>query len=133
MAPVYATSEDLASYLGETAPANADALLRAASLLVDGLLIGAVYATDSKQQPTDDGVADALVDATVMQAAYWHHTGLPAEGAGAYESVSIGSVSLSRGDGAVSGRAVDGQQVAPGVTTPLQLAGLLPVYPRVIG
>ncbi|SNR44152.1 hypothetical protein SAMN06265360_10626 [Haloechinothrix alba] len=134
MAPVYATKEDLAEYLEEdTAPDNAAHLLKRASLLVDGLLIGASYNTDTNEQPTDASVADALLDATVIQAAYWHHNGLPDEGAGRYGSVSIGSVSLSRGEGAPSAGSFDGQTVAPGVRTVLQLAGLVPVRPQVVG
>lgn len=133
MAPVYATADDLAEYLGTDAPDNADRLLKRASRTVDTLLVGAVYDTDSQQQPTNDEVLDALREATVAQAAYWHHNGMPSEGLDRYGQVQIGSVQLSRGESAPSDGMVDGVQIAPGVTSELRLAGLLPIKPRIVG
>lgn len=129
--PVYATQAELETFTGETV-ANADSLLRQASRLVDGLLIGAVYATDTNQKPTDDAVAEALNDATVLQAAYWHANGTPTEGATVYGNVSIGSVNLSRGQTPPT-LTKDGQVVAPGVVNVLHVAGLVPISPFVVG
>lgn len=131
MAPVYATKSELESFTGETVD-NADALLKRASLLVDGLLAGAYYYTDDQQQPTNNDIAEALSDAAVLQAAYWHFNGTPTEGATAYGSVSIGSVSLSKGQ-APATMTKDGQTVAPGVVNILHVSGLLPVSPRLVG
>lgn len=130
--PVYATTGDLAEYLDTEAPANADRLLARASRVVDSLLIGARYATDEQDQPTDPTVVDALLDATVIQAAYWHHNGEPDQGSARYSSVSIGSVRL-QGGGAAAAGSVDGVEVAPGVVTVLQVPGLLPVSPARAG
>ncbi len=133
MAPVYATPSDLAAFLGlAMPPENADRLLATASTLVDGLLIGAVYRTDEQQQPTDSAVSDALLDATVTQAAYWHHNGAPVEGGSRWGNVSIGSVNLSNGESPTYAES-DGQTVAPGVLTRLRVAGLLPIRPYVYG
>lgn len=134
MAPVYATPADLATYVDmPEPPANADRLLKRASRLVDLLLIGAVYRTDEAGAPVDQAVADALADATVVQAAYWHEHGEPGKGEATYDQVSIGSVSLSRREGAATSGELDGQTVAPGVLTILQLAGLTPAVVQVIG
>lgn len=131
MQPVYATASELEAFTGETV-ADADSLLRQASRLLDGLLIGAVYATDTQQMPTDAEVAEALADATVLQAAYWHANGTPTEGAMAYGNVSIGSVNLSRGQTPPT-LVKDGQTVAPGVVNVLHVAGLVPISPYVVG
>lgn len=132
MAPVYATKSDLESFLGGETVDNADRLLKMASMLVDSLLIGAVYETDDQQQPTDSDVADTLLDATVLQAAYWHENGEPIDGASRFGNVNIGSVSLSRGETPKTA-STDGQTVAPGVQSILHVAGLVPVTPYVRG
>lgn len=133
MARVYAEPADLASELGVSDPPdNAEQLLRRASLMVDGLLVGAVYRTDDQSMPTDSDVSDALRQATVIQAAYWHRTGQPVEGAGQWGNVNIGSVSLSQGETPQTG-SYAGQTIAPGMATPLQLAELWPIKPYPLG
>lgn len=134
MARVYATSSDLAAYLGYT-PSNADQLLGRASLVIDGLLIGAWYDTDTDDLPTEPEVAEALEDATVAQAAAWAEGHGSVYGGGGYDQVQIGSVQLARFKGGGSANTavtqVDGVQVAPAAVTALRVTGLLPVYPIV--
>ncbi|WP_017972522.1 hypothetical protein [Actinopolyspora halophila] len=133
MARVYATPDELTTELGlAAAPDNADYLLKHASRLVDGLLVGAVYKIDEQQMPTNTAVRDALREATLAQAAYWHYNGTPAEGGSRWGNVSIGSVSLSNGESPTHAES-DGQTVAPSVLTGLHVAGLLPVRPYVVG
>lgn len=77
--PVYATADDLRSYVGsEESPAtiaNADDLLNQASRDVRRATRAAVYAVDADSMPTPGPIADALHDATVLQAAALHSIG----------------------------------------------------------
>lgn len=74
--PVYATADDLKVYVGsEESPAdiaNADDLLAEASLHVRRATRAAVYRTSADGMPTSEPIADALHDATVLQAAALH-------------------------------------------------------------
>lgn len=91
---VYATSGDLATWLGTTAPANAAILLRSASILVAAAANRDPY-TDT---PTGDQ-ATVLRDATTAQAAAWVATGIdPAKlgiDAAPVKSRKIGSGDIS--------------------------------------
>lgn len=101
----YATTGDLANWLGTAPPANAARLLETATRRLDDLLVAAVYDVDTAGMPTKTAVADALRDAVCAQVEWWIETG-DESGSGAvgqYESVSIGSVSLSRGAGGSAG------------------------------
>lgn len=99
---VYATTGDYAnSPYGTTVPDEAVNMRRAlliASARIDEMT-SALYDTDSVTLlPTDTAVAAILRDATVAQAAYALETGDPyGFGVQREQSVSIGSVSLSRG------------------------------------
>jgi hypothetical protein len=108
MARVYATLADLEAHHagrpGWTPPAepNAGRLLARASREVDRILtaIGAWYETDPVTLlPTHATVITALRDATCEQVGWWQETGDESGAAGIYQSVSIGSVQLSRGSG----------------------------------
>lgn len=91
---LYATATD--AWPAGSEPANADVLLRAASRTVDHLLTARVYDTDTDGYPTDPDVAQALTDATVAIVHELEATGALEAGAStAWESVGIGSVSLS--------------------------------------
>lgn len=93
---VYATQAEYEAYTGGAAPANVQALLRAASRVVDVLLTAVVYDTDTDGYPTDTAAAEALSDATCAIAAECASTGaLEAGGTQAWDSVGIGNVSLS--------------------------------------
>ncbi|MFG6197887.1 hypothetical protein [Nonomuraea sp. JJY05] len=56
---VYATAGDYAAYTAKTAPDGIEASLARASERIDELLIGAMYATDEQDMPTDLKERDA--------------------------------------------------------------------------
>lgn len=122
----YATTTDLAIYLGVACPPDAQRMLRNATLLVDDLLFGAFYATDNAGEPTDPAVQAALRDAVCEQVAWWMATGDEDGAAGIFSSVSIGNVSLGRAAPPAGGSTVAAAQtrVAPNVRAILTAAGL---------
>ena len=132
MARVYATEADLAAYgapIGVVLPTGADAVrqLKRASELVDLAIITAVYDTDTVTGlPTATAVTEALRDATCAQVAYWAETGDQSGTSSQWQSVSIGSVSLSRGTSGQQSGLSSGRSLAPQACTHLRLAGLLP-------
>lgn len=132
----YATTADLDTYLGdEAAPANAATLLGRASVYVDDLLIGAVYATDEDGNPTDTDVAEALQQATCAQVHYWMQLGNTTgseTGDGGWRDVTIGNVRMSRVSGG-SGQTGTVATHSPDAIRFLRLAGLLPISPWVYG
>lgn len=100
----YATLEQLAEHLDpDPAPANSQRLLDRASRDVDSELLCAVYDVDASGMPTKQEHIDALREATLEQVSWrlsqGDDDGLPS----GYQSVSIGSVTLSRGSGATGG------------------------------
>lgn len=96
----YATTADLtAAWPSDAGPVPADAarLLEAASDLLDTtILLSAAYCTDDAGAPTDPIVVEALRDAVCAQVRWWDETGDELGSAGTVQSVSIGSVSLTR-------------------------------------
>ncbi|MFF9507296.1 hypothetical protein ACF1BU_14285 [Streptomyces sp. NPDC014724] len=125
MGRVYATPEQLAIYTGDQAPEGAERLLARASEDVDAALLTAVYTVDDDGDPTDPAVAAALAAAVCAQVEYQLATGDDGTGAaGAWDSVSIGPVSLS---GRTAGPpAASGVDLAPRAHRALSGAGLLP-------
>ena len=113
MARLYATTEQA---WPTDPPADADRLLRVASRLVDRLLFGRLYDHDPDTlQPTDPDDVQALQDATVTIAHELAETGaLSAGSTSKWESVGIGSVSLS-GPGTSEGTVVVDGLPVPGV------------------
>lgn len=82
---VYSTSTDYS-----------DTALRAASRLVDQLMRGRVYDTDADGMPTDPDDAATLAEATELIAGALTTSGaIDAASASAWDSVKIGTVSLS--------------------------------------
>jgi hypothetical protein len=130
----YATTGDLAGYLGAAPPAGARRLLVQATRRVDELLIAAVYRVDQDGMPTDPDVAAALRNATCAQAAWFEETG-DEQGSGIaerYSSVRIGNVQLAGpGEGSSSSSSSDGR-FAPDAVRILRLAGLLNGHPWVV-
>jgi len=113
---VYATADDLTTFLGEAAPANADRLLKGASNLVRTATRAALYDVTSAGLPSDPDVAEAFRDAACAQAAEWIDKGVD-PGAGtapaAPQSSGIGGATVNWG--------------APGGLTPEQtLTQLIP-------
>ncbi len=128
-APIYATVEDYRSWLGEQSADVSDRLLRQASRIIDELLIGAVYDTDTDDYPTDPDVRQALTDATCAQAEWMDAAGDTA-GTGDVQTVtsaSIGSVSYSGQTTTSAGITTTGASVAPAAARELRGAGLRPV------
>lgn len=120
----YATAEDLVDYL-DPVPDTADLLLLRASRLVDQALLCAVYDVDDDGMPTDARVAAALREATCEQVAAWVAGGEDGTGvAGQYQSVSIGSVSLTRAAGGAPGGGSASAGLCPQAWMILQQAGL---------
>jgi hypothetical protein len=126
----YATSGDLADYLQDAPPDNADRLLVRATDIIDRLLLAARYRLDDDGNAADADVIEALKKATCAQVAWWIETG-DEWGLGAnYQSVSIGSVSLSRGQ---SGGGAASARVGPDVWAALAQAGLTGYGPALRG
>jgi hypothetical protein len=135
--PAYATADDLAAFVPATITVpdepEATRLLTHASEAVDGLLLTALYDTDDDGLPTDAEVIVALRDATCAQALWWLETGDEDGAQGQYQSVSIGSVSLTRaGAGSSQGVTTSATQtVSSRASEILRLAGLLQQGPLV--
>lgn len=94
---VYANSADLAKFLGEAPPLDADQRLRDASAVIDTALLTSVYAVDATGYPTDPEQREAVRVATCAVAEWWIETGDDSLGASYWESASAGGVSVSRG------------------------------------
>lgn len=133
---VHATEAQLAAEPWGVSAGNAGVLLRAASRLVDGALVTAVYAVDADGRATDPKVTQALADATCAQAAAWAALGIdPAKGAAddggtaPVASKSIGSASIaydrSGAQLAAQARAQAATELAPEAWHILAAAGLL--------
>lgn len=120
----YATSGDLADYLQDTPPDSADRMLARATEIIDRILMTARYATDADGEPTDADVIAALKKATCAQAAWWINTGDETGIAGQYQSVSIGSVSLTRGYSSKGSAAGESARISPDVWAALAEGGL---------
>ncbi|RSD22005.1 hypothetical protein [Amycolatopsis eburnea] len=130
MVLVYATRDELVAY----APANLKArvpdepeatrLLTSASQVIRRATKTAIYDTDAQNYPSDVDIRQAFRDATCAQALWWTETGDETGVAGQFQSMSIGSVSLSRGS-ASGAAAAGGQQLAPKAETELRDAGVL--------
>lgn len=131
--PVYATPQELAAWLElDEPPAGASQALRDASLAVDMLLVGAVYAVDSEEQPTDPAVVAALRDATCAQAAFKPKgSNAPAPEGGKVASVKVDKVSKTYAVSPMTGAVVE-ETYSQQAANILRLAGLVPAHPVVI-
>lgn len=133
---VYATPADLANYLGlDEAPADAQRLLARASEAVDDALVTAVYATDDDGYPTDELQRQAVSLAACAVVEWWgdeRGTGDETGAASVWNSVSAGSVSLSRtvaaggASGGTGSTQVRAGQLPPRALSYLHRAKLLP-------
>lgn len=121
----YATSAEYAAYTGQTAPDGIDLLLTRASRLVDQALVCTVYDVDENDLPTDPDHVAAFRDATIEQVSAWVGGGEDGTGAAdAYSSVSIGSVTLTRGQDGKRTATSAARQLCPQAAMVLQQAGL---------
>lgn len=132
MARVYATLSHLELWLGAAPPSGAERRLERASMLLDQLLIGARYDTDTAGLPTDADVIEAFRSAVCAQVEWWAQIGDDdgTGAAGSWGDVQIGSVRLSRGSGRQAGNQ---PHVAPAVHRILHAAGLYPLNPTLTG
>lgn len=133
MSLVYATPAELATWLGlDEPPAGASLALRDASLIIDGLLIGAVYETDADGKPTDERVAGILRDATCAQAAFKPKgSNTPSEPGGKVASVKVDKVSKTYAVSPTTGAVVEESYSQQAVSI-LRIEGLIPAHPRVV-
>lgn len=96
----YATTTELAVYLGAAPPVeSARLLLRASQLLDAEFLIPAVYDVDDEGMPTDPVVAAAFRDAVCAQCEFWVEVGEETDISGPLQGAQIGSVNLQFGAG----------------------------------
>lgn len=96
---VYATTADYANWLRTAPPSGARRALAEASREVEQMLLSAFYTVDAVTKlPTDTDVIAAMRDATCAQAEYAKAIGdVNSLGSNQYHSVSIATVSLTRG------------------------------------
>lgn len=117
VAGVHATPADYAALMGGSA---SPLLLRRASLRIDRALLSAVYNTaDATLGPT---YLKALREATCEQAAYMIAQGWDDGIAGGYQSATIGSVTLARGQ--APGGGMTPADLSSEAFAILQLAGM---------
>ncbi|MEU1141780.1 hypothetical protein ABZ392_33730 [Streptomyces sp. NPDC005885] len=95
----YATTTQLANYLGAAPPLDSARLLLEASKLLDDILLAALYDVDSDGLPTDEEVAAAFVDCVCSQVQFWGEVGEETDISGPLQGVVIGSVQLQYGAG----------------------------------
>lgn len=122
MALVYATLADLAGSKPEDVTLSSSDTeltrqLAAASRVIGRATKTAIYDTDTDGYPTDTEVREAFRQATCAQVYWWAETGDEQGIQAQYNSVSIGSVSISRGSS--GGAPPSGQQLAPAAHTAL--------------
>ena len=144
MALIYATSTDLSTWTGATAPANADQLLRRASGLVRKHTATAFYATDPTGLPTDPDTLQAFKDATCAQAAMWTAANIDPAGGGVaivapLRAKRIGSAgfdydtSASSSVTAYTARAAAANELCTEAVDILQQAGINLINPWIAG
>lgn len=95
----YATTTQLANYLGVAPPLESARLLREATKLLDDLLRAAVYDVNDAGMPTDSEVIEAFADAVCSQVQFWGEVGEETDISGPLQGVVIGSVQLQYGAG----------------------------------
>lgn len=123
----YATVSDLEAWLTpEPAPANAWRLLEQASDALDSALIGAMY------DPNDPNVQETLRRACVRQVHWKMERGDETGAQDDVQSMTTGQRSITRRAGAGS-TGSGAPKIGPEAVTVLRNAGLLTMWPLVIG
>lgn len=96
----YATPEQLATFTGATAPADADRLLGRASEVIDAAVRGSVYATSpTTGLPTEPAIITALADATCAQVEFWAASDEEDDILGPVQGISLQGLQLQFGAG----------------------------------
>ena len=106
---IYASTTDLANFLHDAPPPGARKLLEDASRKMAGVLLTAVYATDSLGYPSDPVQRKAVAQATCAIVEWWGETGDVLGTEGDWTSASAGNVSVARQPGAST--VVSGQRI----------------------
>jgi hypothetical protein len=128
----YASVDDLTAFLGSLPlPLDVSRLLEEASDDLDGVLVGARYATDDSGMPTDAAVQTALRKACERQV-HWlmdrdDETGATSD----VQSMTTGSRSVTRRTGANA--AATTPQLGPRAAQALRTSGLLHPFPVTFG
>mgnify|MGYP006149094899 CR=1 FL=1 len=99
---VYANTTDLANFLQDVPPTDSAKMLKDASRKMDGVLLTAVYATDTDGMPSNTAQRRAIADATCAIVEWWMETGDTLGTDGNWTSASAGNVSLSRDAGSTT-------------------------------
>lgn len=104
---IYATTVDLQGWTGATPPANAEAQLRTASLMVREATMTSYYAVDGTGVPTDATILQAFKDACCAQAAALSAAGIDPLGGGVIKSgvasqKAVGSARIDYADAAAA-------------------------------
>lgn len=94
---VYATSAEVAAYLGVPAPDNVVALIRKASSMVRDITRVALYDTLPSGLPEDDDKRIAMSEAVCAQIEAWQASGINPVGGAAGRDVAIASQSADGG------------------------------------
>lgn len=117
---VYATTTQLAEYLGAAVPVDAVRLLTDASRALDDALKTARYCVDDDSLPTEPAVTAAFAEAVCAIVQWWGETGDPVGADGGWDTVSAGPVALSRGSGSAAATPVAAGNLPPRALAALQ-------------
>lgn len=119
-ARVYATTTQLAEYLGAAVPLDAVRLLRDASRALDDALKTARYCVDDDNLPEEPAVAAAFAEAVCAIVQWWDETGDAVGADSGWDSVSAGPVSLSGRSSSGAGVPIAGGTLPPRALAALQ-------------
>lgn len=124
---VYAAADDLneAPWHADLEPTEAFSLLARATPLLEELTKTAVYATDTDGYPTNARIAAAFKHAACAQALWFSETGDTSGTSARFNSLSLGSFSVSGGGtGAATNTSADQSRYSPETIQILSNAGL---------
>lgn len=129
----YATTADLARYLGRAPEPGSRRLLARATRKIDELCRTAIYPVDDEGMPLDPAVAAALRDATCAQVEWWAEIG-DETGSGAVSALAGAQIGTVRLPGSGGGSSTGGSmQYAPEAISILTAAGLTSQGPIIPG
>lgn len=125
----YATPSDYYAFTGTSGDdAVIAAALRRASLVVESLVRLSQYTVDDDGYPTDSDVSQAFTDATCAQAQFVRDTGSDTGADPKFQSMSLGSLSLSstpKGTTARQSSSSGSSRYSPEAVQILRTAGLM--------
>lgn len=121
----YATSNDYLAWADvPTAPPGLGRVLEVASTRIDELVIGVVYPTDDRGQPTEVDIADILRRATCEQALYMFDLGDTTGARSNMKRMDIGRIMWQRAE---NPNGTTDERYSPNAVTLLQVEGMRPV------